>query len=242
MAPQPVTGLLSPEERARVKPAVFEDFSRRPFPEPAPEPIAPPVSDTAESSAALPPTEEPPWEESPAELTAAAPIRWEEELRAAYERGFEDGKIAAGALHEAEFRRYHQWLQRFDDLARALRLQLQELAEAMEQAAVRLAFVLAEHILGSELRQHPEQLEQLLHRALQTLPPEAHTLRIRLHPDTLEALQRAGSHIAAGQEQGITLVADPSVEPAGCIVESPWGSVDAQIREQLHNIREQLEC
>jgi flagellar biosynthesis/type III secretory pathway protein FliH len=167
---------------------------------------------------------------------------WEQQLQAAYERGFEDGKTAAGALHQAEFRRYHQWLQRFDELAQTLRLRLHELSQEMERAAVRLAFLLAEHILGNELRQHPEQLEQLLRRALDALPAEARTIRIRIHPDTLEALHRAGSRIVAGQEEGITLVADPSVEPAGCILESPWGSVDAQLREQLQNLREQLQC
>lgn len=245
MASSPKTGLLAPHERLRVKPAVFEDFTRRPAleAEPAPEPLAaeplsgshlePPASSLLSDEELLPAE----WDAT----SAADQAEWERELQAAYERGFEDGKIAAGSLYEVEFRRYQQWLQRFDELARTLRLQLHELSQELERAALRLAFVLAEHILRSELRQHPEQLEQLLRRALAALPAEARGVRIRLHPDTLEALQRAGSRIAAGLEEDITLVADPSVEPAGCILESPWGSVDAQLHEQLQNLREQLE-
>lgn len=239
MASGTKTGLLPLEEHHRIRPAVFEDFLRQPSisaPEQPPESPPPaPVEVTPAPPSTLatePVQEEEPWQED----------SWQQELQAAYERGFEDGKTATAALYEAEFRRYQQWLQRFDEIARSLRLQLQQLEQQMEHAAVRLAFVLAEHILGNQLRGNPEALLQLLRQALKALPDGVQNLRIRVHPETLQLLQDAGSLSALGQEEGITLVADPEVDPIGCIIESPWGSVDAQLREQLQSIQEQLQC
>jgi flagellar assembly protein FliH len=243
---KPTSALLTAQERARVKPAVFEDFARLPAGEAAaPVEVAslaqPPAQDEPVDAVSLPalPAVEGSQSESEPELPS-----WtsDDALQAAYDRGFEDGKTAAAALYEAEFRRYHQWLQRFDELARALRSQLQHLEQEAERAAVQLAFVLAEHILGNELQKNPDSVVHLLQRARAALPPESASLRIRLHPDTLEALQRAQSAVALGTEEGISVVADPSVEPGGCVIESPWGTVDAQLSQQLQSIREQLQC
>ncbi|MCS6965424.1 MAG: FliH/SctL family protein [Candidatus Kapabacteria bacterium] len=247
MTAKPKTYLLSPRERERVQPPTFEDFARTPLELsppceiPATFPPAPPEKGGASEQRS-------PHAPSPSSLTLAPEAQehtdteaWQHELQTAYERGFEDGKTAAVALYEAEFRRYHQWLQHFDELAHTLRIQVTQLSQEMEKAAVQLAFVIAEHVLGCELKQHPEQIEQLVQRALQSLPT-GHALRIRLHPDTLEALQRASSRIATAHGEDISLIADLSVEPTGCVVESPWGVVDAQLSQQLQSIREQLQC
>lgn len=236
------TGLLSPQERLRVRPAVFEDFLRTPAIEPTPPheassaepspvpspPVLPPP--TAES---LSFTDQEVWEENPA---------WEQNIQEAYNRGFEDGKTAAAALYEAEFRRYNRWFQQLDTVIRNLRTHMQQLQQEVEQAAVRLAFVLAEHILGYQLRQDSTALEQLIQQALQAIPSGSGHLRIHLHPETLEILRRAGSTLVSAPEEGITLISDPSVEPMGCLIESPWGIVDAQLHQQLQSIREQLQC
>lgn len=242
MAPRAPSGLLPPHEHQHVRPAIFEDFARL-------QQEAPPTASVEHPLSTVPAAEVPSasavleYQETLSGTAEQMPTdMWQAELQAAYEQGFEDGKTAAAALYEAEFRRYHQWLQRFDEVVRSVRLQVQQLSEVAELASVRLAFVLAEHILGCEVHQHPEQIAQLLRRALQALPDDQRTLRIRLHPDTFEALQRAESSIISGQESGMTFVPDPSVDPVGCIIESPWGTVDAQVRQQLQNIREQLGC
>ncbi len=232
--------ILSPQERLRVRSAVFEDFSRstvqlqeeppsnessqppaleHPLPEPLAEPAAEPAAPPAD------------WETT-----------WEQELQRAYEQGFEDGKTAAAALYEAEFRRHHQLLQPLDHFIQSLRDHFLQLRQSMEQVAVRLAFLLAEHILDTHLRQDPAAIEQLLRRALQSIPGGEGQLRIHLHPETLEALRRAGSVLVSGQDPTLLLISDPSVEPTGCLIESPWGIVDAQLRQMLQNIREQLQC
>jgi flagellar biosynthesis/type III secretory pathway protein FliH len=43
------------------------------------------------------------------------------------------------------------------------------------------------------------------------------------------------------QNPEVRIVADPAVEPEGCIVESRWGIVDARLSEQLRAIWEQLQ-
>lgn len=233
--PQPTpTSLLSPQERLRVRPAVFEDFSRSMVPPPAEEaPLAEPPPALSEPLPKLA-------EESPVHDANPDTLR-EQELQAAYEQGFEDGKTAAAALYEAEFRRHHQWWHQLDTLMHSLREHFEQLQQTMEHVAVRLAFVLAEHILGSHLRQDPTAVERLLRRALQNIPGGDGPLRIHLHPETLEALRRAGSTFVSGHDSGILLIGDPSVEPTGCLIESPWGIADAQLHQQLQNIREQLQ-
>ena len=233
--PKAVRQRIIPAEAATaLQPAIFEDLRRA-------EPSVP-ASTAADTTAVqevpmlpeLPPAAEPQEEAAP-----SVSEDWSLELQRAYEQGFEDGKTAAAALYEAEFRRHRQWLQRFDQVVAQLQQQAVQLQEQAMSAALRLAFIVAEHILRGELRRNPEQLAALVSSALAAIPEQVGGLQLRLHPDTIAVLEQVGSQVLQNPEMRI--VVDFVVESEGCIVESRWGIVDARLSEQLRAIWEQLQ-
>lgn len=233
--PKAVRQRIIPAEAATaLQPAIFEDLRRA-----EPSVPAPTAADTTAVQEVPMLPELPPAAEPQEEAAPSVSEDWSLELQRAYEQGFEDGKTAAAALYEAEFRRHRQWLQRFDQVVAQLQQQAVQLQEQVMSAALRLAFIVAEHILRGELRRNPEQLAALVSSALAAIPEQVGGLQLRLHPDTIAVLEQVGSQVLQNPE--VRIVVDPAVEPEGCIVESRWGIVDARLSEQLRAIWEQLQ-
>ncbi|MBF0672306.1 MAG: hypothetical protein IR160_06960 [Salinibacterium sp.] len=109
------------------------------------------------------------------------------------------------------------------------------LAEA--QAAIAVASVdLAEAIIGVELADGPTSARAALKRALGDVDPAA-VLRVRMHPDTLSALE---SLDPARLPEDISFVADPALAPGDAVAELPDGHLDARIGAAVARARAAL--
>ena len=106
----------------------------------------------------------------------------------------------------------------------------------IETTFVEAVFELAETLLGREMSRTRTPGRDALRRAL-TLA-ELHGPAIaRLNPDDLETIGDF-SDLAPGR--AIELVADPSIEPGGCILESGSTRVDAQLGPALRRAKQAL--
>jgi flagellar assembly protein FliH len=110
-----------------------------------------------------------------------------------------------------------------------------------ELQAVNLAVAIAERILRREVKARPEITLDLLRETLQ-MAAGSQQLTIRLHPldcETLgsqaEALVKRLAGLAAVQ-----IVADPTVSPGGCRIETDHGNIDATLETQLARIAQEL--
>ena len=104
-----------------------------------------------------------------------------------------------------------------------------------------LAVRVAEHILGRELAQAPEQVTDLVARALDSAGAARQVL-VRCHPDDLAALERGRPRLLArlSRAQAVTLRADALVARGGCIVETELATIDARLATQLDAIERAL--
>jgi flagellar assembly protein FliH len=110
-----------------------------------------------------------------------------------------------------------------------------------ETAAIGLATRIAERLVRGELARRPEIAATWIAEALQ-LAAGAGEVTIRLHPEDYATL--------AGQVERLTstflplaaarLAPDPSISPAGCRVETAFGSIDHQLETQLRRLAEEL--
>ena len=110
-----------------------------------------------------------------------------------------------------------------------------------ESAAVRLACAIAARLVRRELRHEPEITLALVREALE-LAGGTPGVRLCLNPDDRRALAgQVETLVAAVSPLGAAeIVADGSVTPGGCRVESRFGVIDQQIESQLKRIEEEL--
>jgi flagellar assembly protein FliH len=111
-----------------------------------------------------------------------------------------------------------------------------ELRDAVLQAAVELT----ETLLGRELAVAAEPGMDALRRALDLLPT-GRPVSVRLHPADASAVRDALAAMSPGElGRDVVVVADPSIEPGGCIADCDATRVDAQLSTALARVRQVL--
>jgi flagellar assembly protein FliH len=141
-----------------------------------------------------------------------------------YQDGYRDGQVALEAFKE-NFAR--QMAAQFGALLANLDDQWNGLEQEMALAVTRTAVQLARQVVRHELDTRPEIVARVAQEAVGAIVLSARHLRVRLHPaDHQHVLDGAGEALKARDAR---LVADPAIEPGGCIVDSDLGQVDARI-------------
>ena len=110
-----------------------------------------------------------------------------------------------------------------------------------EAEIVKLAVRVAGKIIGEELQTRPEAIAAIVREALRSVRQEGR-LTVRVNPGETAPVERMLSRVelAAGSGRRIELVADPEIGPAGCVIQSEIGTVDARLETQLQRLEEIL--
>jgi len=143
---------------------------------------------------------------------------------------------AAIAAHEAIGRRLLAAAELLEDAAADLRRRDAANLAALESEAVRFAAALAEEIVGAELRAVDAPVLDAVERCI-GLAPDRGDIVVRVHPDdagTIEQTLATSRHCAT---RSVLTLADPSIEPGGCIVEAGACRVDGQFGGALERLR-----
>jgi flagellar biosynthesis/type III secretory pathway protein FliH len=108
------------------------------------------------------------------------------------------------------------------------------LVAAAGPTAIALAAKMAERIVGRAVTLAPEIMAEIAAGALASCRPGAGTVRLRIHPDDLPAVEARRAALEAGAPAAaLELVADEAVGRHGCVIETPQGRVDARLETQL---------
>ena len=108
------------------------------------------------------------------------------------------------------------------------------LVVAAGPTAIALAAKMAERIVGRAVALAPETMAEIAGQALAACRPGAGTVRVRIHPDDLPAVEARRAALEAGAPAAtLELVADEAVGRHGCVIETPQGQVDARLETQL---------
>jgi flagellar assembly protein FliH len=188
-------------------------------------------------------------------VVVAEPVLTEAEA-AGYERGYVDGytegkavgyadgyqqgnaQAAADALVAATERenKLRDAMMALATAARECHTRQKAAIDDIESTVVEAVFDLAETLLGREMSRTRTPGRDALRRALAMT--DAHGPAVaRLNPDDLETIGDF-SDLAPGR--AIELVADPAIEPGGCVLESGSARVDAQLGPALRRAKQAL--
>jgi flagellar assembly protein FliH len=117
----------------------------------------------------------------------------------------------------------------------------QEWLQAWETRTVQLACAIAQRIVRRELKQQPELSAPWIAEALRMCAGSAE-ITLRLNPADHATLGAQATKLALEFHPAAPakIVADDSITPGGCRVETEFGSVDQQIETQLERVAEEL--
>ncbi|HEV2763885.1 MAG TPA: type III secretion system stator protein SctL [Pyrinomonadaceae bacterium] len=163
----------------------------------------------------------------------------EAERRAAELR--ESAATAARDLREAAYLEgREEALQEFNHLLLDARSRRDTALADVERDVLRLSVKLAEKIIGREIRLDPSTLADIVAAALRNAR-QNEMLTVRVNPSDLPHVQSFRGRLdPTGRARFLDLVADPRVRPAGCVIESESGRVDAQLDTQLRVLERAL--
>ena len=154
----------------------------------------------------------------------------EQRLHETYQKGFQEGQVAARKELQGQV----------DTMAARLARTIEELSgmrqrfrHEAEEEVVALAIAIARRILHRELTVAPEALAGLLKAALEKIEArEVH--RVRIRPEDLPLVQQHLDQM--GLPQRVELIADPGLERGAIILDSSRGALDASVETQLAEI------
>ena len=108
---------------------------------------------------------------------------------------------------------------------------------ALSERLLAAAFQLAEAVVGCETRTRPALALDVARAALAEMPTGPAVVRV--NPGDKEVVERAAGALGAAFEH-VTIKADETVGPGGCIVSSGPTTADARIEEALSRARAAL--
>ena len=110
-----------------------------------------------------------------------------------------------------------------------------------ETSVIKLATGIAEHILHREIKAEPELTLEWIREAL-SLATGSAELTVRLSPEDHQTLRTEADSMAGlfFPIATATIIADPNITQGGCRVETEFGVIDHQIKNQLARVEEEL--
>jgi|GEM_PF-468232 len=133
-------------------------------------------------------------------------------------------------------------IQAATELARAKMQAGSILAEA-EPALIELACNIAEKIIGRDLERAPELLLDICANAIENVRT-AKAMLLRVHPKDAKLLREKRPELIEmiGRSVDIAIRDDAEVQPGGCIVQTEFGVIDAQLETQFNALRTLFEA
>jgi flagellar assembly protein FliH len=148
----------------------------------------------------------------------------------AYAQGERAGLEAGAKRADAMLRRVAETLRELEELRRSMIRQT-------EQQVVQLGLAIAQRILRKEIAVDQDLMCAMARVALDRLG-DAAPATVRLHPDDHAAV--LAIHGAGWGGTHVTILADPGVSRGGCMVESPFGFIDASVEAQFRVLEQAL--
>ncbi len=156
-------------------------------------------------------------------------------FRAGYADGVAQGRAQAQAEVQQQMADFlanqaAQTGQQLSELFKSVQTQLDQAQQVMAQGVLELSCELARQVLRQELSVNPNAMLPVIREAIDLLGAEHRTAVVRLHPTDLEVLE--GVLASAFSGLNLSLRADTTLQPGGCLVESAGMVVDATLQKR----------
>lgn len=158
------------------------------------------------------------------------------ETAAAYEKGLEAGRSAEKKTQAAALAGMRQELHAI----------LEKVANQGDTLAAEVEALLPDLILEGvgrvlhTLKPEASAVKAIVEELLQGIDADDRNLRLSLHPEDADLLEEVEPDLAT-RYPGLTLIREPGLHRAECLLESRFGIADARFSAKLNNLRKVLE-
>ena len=114
---------------------------------------------------------------------------------------------------------------------------LNELDKQVELQLTNLAILLAKQLLQKESQLDAQHIQNLVHNSLEYLPVKSRDIQVRLNADDIALLNQAEINT---NDQTWNCIADNSITPGGCVIESAASHIDATVETRVQQLVDQL--
>jgi flagellar assembly protein FliH len=156
---------------------------------------------------------------------------WSERERRAFERGREQGALEA---HRAAQQVRAGHLERIGHVIADLQAALDELASRGADTLLDLSLEIARQVLRRELTLRRDAALPAVREALALIVDHAAHPRVHLSPQDYDLV--CAELAADASHRGCRFVADASVPPGGCRIETPQGEIDATLATRWRRV------
>jgi flagellar assembly protein FliH len=164
------------------------------------------------------------------------PEEMQQNIQAAYDKGFEDGQQVTQLALAEEFHKFENWVRRIDKVIENLDFEFSIQIRKLKDILVPLAIKISEHIIRTEIKANPLLVEKQIEKVLELIDNEK-VFELRLNPSDVEILKSVESKLLKDPKlEGVEIVPDPNIGQGGCILETQVGQFDATINSQLSRI------
>jgi len=159
--------------------------------------------------------------------------------REAYEKGFEQGEKDGSELGEKKALKV---LENIEKLLEEIGHMRTEILKQCEKEVLEIIFVIGKKIIHHQLESDEEAIKGTLHHAVQ-LAAEKNKITLRVNPEDFDYVERLRPEFFTKFKElkSMTVTSDPSITRGGCLLETPYGDVDARIETQFDMIHQSLE-
>lgn len=121
------------------------------------------------------------------------------------------------------------------------KMQAGEMLANNEKDIIHLACKIAEKIIGRDIERQPELLIDMCATAIEQIR-SARSMVLRVHPKTAQVLRARKPELMEliGRAVDLAIREDPEVSSVGCIVQTEFGTVDAQLPTQFEMLQNVL--
>ena len=168
--------------------------------------------------------------------------QWETERERLEELARKEGyALGLKQGEEAGFAQYKQLIAQARGIVESANGEFYKKVDEASETIFLIGLKIAERILSQRLNENYEHFIPLVKRAIKEVR-EHSEVKIYVHPSVYEILvqRRDELELAINREIDIFVYPDDQLAEYGCIIESPYGRIDASIDTQLQQLKEKL--
>ncbi|MBA2873993.1 flagellar assembly protein FliH [Anoxybacillus caldiproteolyticus] len=151
-----------------------------------------------------------------------------------YKSGFAQGK-------EEALNHYRELIHEAQRVVEAANEQFYKQVEAADETILLIGLKVAERIIGEKFAENDVHFLSLVKRAIKEVRDQSE-VKIYVHPLYYEMVVQQKDELRSifNQEVDMFIYPDEQLEENGCMIETPFGRIDASVDTQLQKIKEKL--